>query len=58
MEAATKIETAGVATAPTLGPDPLAIGPEGLARLAPLGLRPEQLPRHVAIIMDGNGRWA
>jgi undecaprenyl diphosphate synthase len=34
------------------------IGPEGLARLAPLGLRPEQLPRHVAIIMDGNGRWA
>ncbi len=34
------------------------IGPEGLARLAPVGLRPEQLPRHVAIIMDGNGRWA
>ena len=23
-----------------------------------LGLRPEQIPRHVAIIMDGNGRWA
>jgi len=23
-----------------------------------LGLRPEQLPRHIAIIMDGNGRWA
>ena len=21
-------------------------------------LRPEQIPRHVAIIMDGNGRWA
>ena len=38
--------------------DEPAIGPEGLARLAPLGLRPEQLPRHVAIIMDGNGRWA
>ena len=34
------------------------IGPEGLARLAPLGLVPDQLPRHVAIIMDGNGRWA
>jgi undecaprenyl diphosphate synthase len=34
------------------------LGPEGLARLEPLGLRPEQLPRHVAIIMDGNGRWA
>ena len=35
-----------------------SIGPEGLARLAPLGLVPDQLPRHVAIIMDGNGRWA
>ncbi len=23
-----------------------------------LGLHPEALPRHVAIIMDGNGRWA
>jgi len=23
-----------------------------------LGLAPEQLPRHIAIIMDGNGRWA
>lgn len=23
-----------------------------------LGLPPEQLPRHIAIIMDGNGRWA
>lgn len=34
------------------------ITPEGLARLSALGLRPEQLPRHVAIIMDGNGRWA
>jgi len=22
------------------------------------GLSPEQLPRHIAIIMDGNGRWA
>jgi undecaprenyl diphosphate synthase len=31
---------------------------EGLARLAPLGLKPSQLPRHIAIIMDGNGRWA
>jgi len=34
------------------------LGPEGLARLESIGLRPEQLPRHVAIIMDGNGRWA
>jgi undecaprenyl diphosphate synthase len=31
---------------------------EGLARVASAGLRPEQLPRHVAVIMDGNGRWA
>src|SRR4051794_23580780 len=31
---------------------------EGLAQIAASGLRPEQLPRHVAIIMDGNGRWA
>lgn len=26
--------------------------------LARLGLQPERLPRHVAVIMDGNGRWA
>ena len=31
---------------------------EGLATISALGLQPEQLPRHVAIIMDGNGRWA
>jgi undecaprenyl diphosphate synthase len=31
---------------------------EGLARIAAAGLKPEQLPRHIAIIMDGNGRWA
>jgi undecaprenyl diphosphate synthase len=36
----------------------LPISAEGLARIAAAGLRPEQLPRHVAIIMDGNGRWA
>jgi undecaprenyl diphosphate synthase len=36
----------------------LSIPREGLERLAALGLKPEQLPRHVAIIMDGNGRWA
>src|SRR3954452_6248622 len=34
------------------------ISEEGLARIAALGLRPAQLPRHVAVIMDGNGRWA
>jgi undecaprenyl diphosphate synthase len=31
---------------------------EGRTRLATAGLTPEQLPRHIAIIMDGNGRWA
>jgi undecaprenyl diphosphate synthase len=29
-----------------------------LKRLADAGLDPARLPRHVAIIMDGNGRWA
>ncbi len=29
-----------------------------LQRLADAGLDPERLPAHVAIIMDGNGRWA
>lgn len=37
---------------------PRGITPEGEAKLRELGLAPEQLPRHVAIIMDGNGRWA
>ena len=31
---------------------------EGSRTLVALGLKPEQLPGHVAIIMDGNGRWA
>src|SRR5207247_1583585 len=29
-----------------------------LKRLAEAGLDPDRLPAHVAIIMDGNGRWA
>jgi undecaprenyl diphosphate synthase len=41
----------------TLRPD-MAITEEGLARIEAVGLKPEQLPRHIAIIMDGNGRWA
>ncbi|MBI1831389.1 MAG: isoprenyl transferase [Planctomycetes bacterium] len=32
--------------------------PETLKRLHAAGLDPAKLPRHVAIIMDGNGRWA
>jgi undecaprenyl diphosphate synthase len=35
-----------------------AISDEGRQALDALGVQPEQLPRHVAIIMDGNGRWA
>jgi undecaprenyl diphosphate synthase len=31
---------------------------ETLERIAAAGLDPQCLPRHVAIIMDGNGRWA
>jgi undecaprenyl diphosphate synthase len=31
---------------------------ETLERLSAAGLDPARLPRHVAIIMDGNGRWA
>src|SRR5215470_8029582 len=29
-----------------------------LHRLAAAGLQPVTLPRHIAVIMDGNGRWA
>jgi undecaprenyl diphosphate synthase len=32
--------------------------PETLQRLAEAGLDPARMPRHIAIIMDGNGRWA
>src|SRR5438270_724855 len=32
--------------------------PDTLQRLADAGLAPERLPGHVAVIMDGNGRWA
>ncbi len=37
---------------------PARFGPDTLRRLAEAGLDPERLPAHVAIIMDGNGRWA
>jgi undecaprenyl diphosphate synthase len=36
----------------------VAFDRETLDRLTAAGLLPERLPRHVAIIMDGNGRWA
>jgi undecaprenyl diphosphate synthase len=35
-----------------------SFSPETLARIAAAGLDPQRLPRHVAVIMDGNGRWA
>jgi undecaprenyl diphosphate synthase len=34
------------------------LSPDTLKRLADAGLDPARLPQHVAIIMDGNGRWA
>jgi undecaprenyl diphosphate synthase len=36
----------------------MKLTPETLKRLADAGLDPAKLPRHIAIIMDGNGRWA
>lgn len=35
-----------------------ADNPFTAAEIVSLGLRPDRLPRHVAVIMDGNGRWA
>src|SRR5580692_3733408 len=31
---------------------------DALRRIAEAGLDPEQMPEHIAVIMDGNGRWA
>ena len=35
-----------------------ATAPEGAARIGSGGEAPPAIPKHVAIIMDGNGRWA
>jgi len=43
-------------TLPT--PSTKSKSPDALRRLAEAGLKPERLPDHIAIIMDGNGRWA
>ncbi len=32
--------------------------PELTDRLLAAGVDPDRIPRHIAIIMDGNGRWA
>jgi undecaprenyl diphosphate synthase len=37
---------------------PTTFTPDTLQRLAEAGLCPERLPGHIAVIMDGNGRWA
>src|SRR6266446_4069245 len=37
---------------------PTTLTPDTLQRLQAAGLDPARLPRHVAVIMDGNGRWA
>src|SRR5438876_4329229 len=44
------------------GATPLTLGTsfdaETLDRLTSAGLEPGRLPHHIAVIMDGNGRWA
>ena len=35
-----------------------AMDAETVERVRELGLDPDRLPRHIAVIMDGNGRWA
>src|ERR687885_2123153 len=37
---------------------PASPSPETLQRIRAAGLDPGRLPRHIAVIMDGNGRWA
>jgi undecaprenyl diphosphate synthase len=39
-------------------PSDVSFDRDTLERLGAAGLSPERLPRHVAVIMDGNGRWA
>src|SRR5438093_2231702 len=39
-------------------PSGVGFTPDTLERLEAAGLDPARLPRHVAVIMDGNGRWA
>ncbi len=38
--------------------DSVVPSPDALKRIAAAGLDPGRLPRHIAVIMDGNGRWA
>jgi undecaprenyl diphosphate synthase len=41
-----------------MNPPPALVDASAAAHAAAAGLDPSRLPRHVAIIMDGNGRWA
>src|SRR5438045_2186563 len=47
-----------MSTAPPTTPPAPARTAETLARIAAAGLDADRLPRHIAVIMDGNGRWA
>ena len=38
--------------------EPISAAPVAAAAIEPFSVAPEDLPRHVAIIMDGNRRWA
>lgn len=49
---ASAVESSSKASVPTAAAAPVAPTPSALL------LRPDQLPRHIAIVMDGNGRWA
>jgi undecaprenyl diphosphate synthase len=65
MESTPISTTAEEGAAMNRSPDPAAALPRRSAddpftedQIQVLGLRSDRLPRHVAIIMDGNGRWA
>ncbi|CAN6171898.1 unnamed protein product [Urochloa humidicola] len=51
-----RADTAGVGAGADADADHHAAAAEALLRSS--GLRPESLPRHVAVVMDGNSRWA
>ncbi len=51
---ASSSEVNPIASAPRRSAD----DPYSSEQIAGLGLRADRLPRHLAIIMDGNGRWA
>ena len=50
--------TTASSSSPTIPTRRSADEPYSSEQIAEFGLRADRLPRHVAIIMDGNGRWA